>query len=184
MTMRRRISGGRFGVIALVLVTASVALSPRSALAWGDEGHRIVALVADQFLETAIREKIAAMLAADADTLTAHDIASAATWADRHRDSDRNGDRQHYQQTRNWHFVDVELGDPNLDRACLGHPALPAGTVASNGPAETCIVDKIEQFVAELADPHTDPDERLVALKFVLHLVADLHQPLHAADDQ
>ena len=45
------------------------------------------------------------------------------------------------------------------------------------------MVDKIEQFAAELADPRTDPEERLVALKFVLHLVGDLHQPLHAADD-
>ncbi len=183
VTRRRWNSCGRFGVLALALVACSVALMPRSALAWGDEGHRIVALVADQFLETAVRTKIAAMLAADADTLTAHDIASAATWADRYRDFDRNGDRQHYQQTRNWHFVDVELGDPNLDRACFGHPAQPAGTVASNGPAQACVVDKVEQFVVELADPRTDPEERIVALKFVLHLVADLHQPLHTADD-
>jgi S1/P1 Nuclease len=55
--------------------------------------------------------------------------------------------------------------------------------VASNRSAQACIVDKIEPFAAELADPRTDPEERLVALKFVLHLVGDLHQPLHAADD-
>jgi hypothetical protein len=123
------------------------------------------------------------MLAADPDNLTAHDIASEATWADRYRDSDRNGSRQHYAQTRDWHFVNVELDDPNLDTACFGHPPLPAATVASNGPAQACLVDKAEQFAAELADPRTDPEERLVALKFVLHLVGDLHQPLHAADD-
>jgi len=57
------------------------------------------------------------MLAADPDNLTAHDIAAGATWADRYRDSDRNGSRQHYEQTRQWHFVDVELADPGLDRA-------------------------------------------------------------------
>ncbi len=45
------------------------------------------------------------------------------------------------------------------------------------------MVDKVEHFAAELRDPRTDPEERLVALKFVLHLVGDLHQPLHAADD-
>jgi len=158
-------------------------LLPRSALAWGDEGHKIVALVAEQILDLAVREEIDAMLAADADTLTAHDIAHESNWADRYRDSDRNGSRQHYEQTRRWHFVDVELSDPNLDRACFGHPPLPADTVVSNGPAQDCAVDKIEQFAAELTDPRTDPDERLVALKFVLHLVGDLHQPLHAADD-
>jgi len=40
---------------------------PRSALAWGDEGHEIIALVADRFLDPAVREKIAAMIAADTD---------------------------------------------------------------------------------------------------------------------
>jgi hypothetical protein len=168
---------------ALALVVGSFVLTPQSALAWGDEGHKIIALVADRFLNPAVRDKVAAMLAADPDPLTAHDIASAATWADRYRDSDRNGSRQHYAQTRDWHFVNVELNDPNLDLACFGHPALPPGAVASNGPAQACIVDKINQFVTELADPRTDPEERAVALKFVLHLVGDLHQPLHAADD-
>ena len=165
------------------LLVLCVALHPRPAAAWGDEGHEIIALVAERFLETAVRAKITAMLAADTDNLTAHDIASEATWADRYRDSDRAGDRRHYAQTRDWHFVNVELSDPNLDTACFGHPPLPAATVASNGPARACVVDKIEQFVAELADPRTDAEERVVALKFVLHLVGDLHQPLHAADD-
>jgi len=168
---------------AFALVAGSFVLTPQSAIAWGDEGHKIIALVANRFLEAAVRTKIAAMLAADPGNLTAHDIASEATWADRYRDSDRNGARQRYEQTWRWHFVNIELSDPNLDMPCNGHPPLPAGTVASNGPAQACVVDKIDQFAAELADPRTDPEERLVALKFVLHLVGDLHQPLHAADD-
>ncbi len=59
------------------------------------------------------------MLAADPDNLTAHDIASEATWADRYRDSDRHGGRQHYAQTRDWHFVNVELQDPTSIRPAL-----------------------------------------------------------------
>jgi hypothetical protein len=50
-------------------------------------------------------------------------------------------------------------------------------------PTDACIVDKIDQFEAELANPQTSPEERLAALKFLLHLVSDVHQPLHAADD-
>jgi hypothetical protein len=42
---------------------------------------------------------------------------------------------------------------------------------------------QIEEFAAELASPATDPEERIVALKFLLHLVGDLHQPLHASDE-
>jgi S1/P1 Nuclease len=45
------------------------------------------------------------------------------------------------------------------------------------------VVDKINQFAAELSDRTTDASEQLVALKFLLHFVGDLHQPLHAADD-
>jgi hypothetical protein len=170
-------------VFALALLTCSIALPIHQAFAWGYEGHEIIPLAAYRFLDPAVREKIAAMLAADQDSLTGHDIANAATWADRHRDSDRRGRGDHYRQTRQRHFVDVELADPNLDTACFGHPPLAPGTAASNGPAQACVVDKIEQFTTEIADPRTDPAERLAALKFVLHFVGDLHQPLHAADD-
>jgi hypothetical protein len=173
----------RQAAFALVLLACSVALPVNHALAWGDEGHRIIALVGDRFLEISVRTKITAMLAADADTLSAHDISGAATWADRYRDFDRNGARQHYEQTWRWHFVNIELDHPDLDAACFGHSPLPAGMVASDGPVQACVFDKIEQFAAELADPRTDPEERVIALKFVLHLVGDLHQPLHAADD-
>ena len=60
---------------------------------------------------------------------------------------------------------------------------MPPGILASHGPADACIVDKIDQFEAELANPETAPEERLVALKFLLYLVGDVHQPLHATDD-
>jgi hypothetical protein len=148
--------------------------------AWGDEGHEVVALIAQSRLDATARKNVDALLAADTDNLTAPNIAAAATWADRFRDSDRNGARQ---KTRLWHFVDLELALPDLDRACFGRPVLPAGTLASDGPAQDCVVDKIDEFAAELANPGTNPPERVVALKFLLHLVGDLHQPLHAADD-
>jgi hypothetical protein len=110
-------------------------------------------------------------------------IASEATWADWYRDSDRNGSGERYRHTRQWHFVNIELDGLDLDKACFGHPQLPVGVLASKGPADACIVDKIDQFAAELAKASTGPEERLVALKFLLHLVGDVHQPLHASDD-
>jgi hypothetical protein len=71
-----RISMVRRFVVALAFVACSLPLVPGRALAWGDEGHEVIALVADRFLETAVRAKITVMLASDADTLTAYDIAS------------------------------------------------------------------------------------------------------------
>jgi hypothetical protein len=150
------------------------------AWAWGDEGHKVIALIAQSLLNRSARQQVDALLAADTDSLTAHDIADEATWADKFRDSDRNGARRN---TGQWHFVDLELDAPDLDSACFGHPPVPAGVPVSHGPAQDCVVDKIDAFTVELANPATDPAERVVALKFLLHLVGDLHQPLHASDN-
>jgi len=59
---------------------------------------------------------------------------------------------------------------------------LPAGEIATGGPDKVCAIDKIEQFQPELAAPGTDAEERLAALKFILHFVGDIHQPLHSSD--
>ncbi len=170
--IRRRILAG--------LVLAAMA-SPGPAMAWGDDGHRIVALIAERHLTPAAAAKVAGLLASDPDTLTPPDLAARATWADRYRESDRSAGQQRYRLTRSWHFVDLELDGPDLAKACHGHP--PAAVPASAGPENACIVDRLSAFAAELRDlGDTDP-ERVLAFKFVLHLVGDLHQPLHAADN-
>jgi hypothetical protein len=162
----------------------AVALTtPRPAIASGDEGHKVIALIAEHYLGPAVRAKVAGLLAADTDTLTDHDISSEATWADKYRDSDRDTTKIRYEATWRWHFVDVELAQPDLASACFDYPSLPAGVPASQGPPRACVVDKIDQFTAELSIPATGASERLLALKFLLHFVGDLHQPLHAADD-
>jgi hypothetical protein len=71
----------------------------------------------------------------------------------------------------------IELSNPDLRAACFDDPKLPAKVPASNGLAQACIVDKIEQFAGELSDPSIGSDERLFALKFLLHLVGDVYQP-------
>ena len=155
---------------ALVAILASMATP---ALAWGDLGHEVVALIAYHHLTPAARHEVDRLLASDSDNLTAPDIASRATWADKYRLSHR--------ETAAWHFVDLEIDKPDLAAACSGFPASPPHA-ASQGPAQDCVVDKIEEFAAELRDPATPAPERLLALKFVLHFVGDMHQPLHAAD--
>ena len=159
----------------LLALAIFAVLLPRPALAWGDDGHRVVALIAQHYLDPDVRQTVDALLAQDSDALTEHDIASEATWADKYRN--------HHRETSQWHFVDIELDNPDIKGACYGREPLPAGTLASNGPAHACVLDKIKQFAAELRAPSTDPEERLVALKFVLHFVGDMHQPLHCSDN-
>ena len=144
------------------------------AAAWGDLGHRVTALIAYRHLTPAVRNKVDALLASDGDTLTSPDFASRATWADKYRESHR--------ETAAWHFVDLETDHPDVAAACFGFPPLAPGQPASQGPARDCVVDKIEEFAAELRNPATPRAERLAAFKFLIHFVADLHQPLHASD--
>ena len=161
--------------LAAGAMICALALPIRNANAWGDEGHEVVALIAYHFLDPSVKLKVDALLASDTDTLTKHDIASEATWADKYR--------EHARQTAKWHYVDIEIDDPNIDAACFGHPPIPAGTPASTGSANDCVLDKINQFSIELASKSVSPEERLVALKFLLHFVGDLHQPLHSSDN-
>ncbi|HEX4153172.1 MAG TPA: S1/P1 nuclease [Steroidobacteraceae bacterium] len=167
----------------MLLGIAAAAWWATPAAAWGEEGHEVIALVAEHYLTPEVHGRVDALLAGDDSGLCERDIAHEATWADAYRDSDRDGTKLRYYGTREWHYVDLELHSPDLNAACHGRPALPRGTPASSGPADDCIVDKIEQFEAELRDSGTEPRERLLALQFLLHLIGDLHQPLHASDD-
>jgi len=80
------------------------AVSCGPAVAWGDEGHEIIALIAQAYLDPFARKAVSALLAADTDTLTTHDMAAAATWPDKLR---RLADER--QKTGQWHFVDIEI---------------------------------------------------------------------------
>lgn len=124
-----------------------------------------------------------AILAGDDTDLVVRDIAHEATWADKYRDSDRYATKERYERTHRWHFVDLELEAADEDAACFGHPQLPPATPASEGPARDCVIDKIDEFAAELRNPLTEAAERRLALQYLLHFVGDVHQPLHAADD-
>jgi len=168
-------------VTLVMIMSLSGVTTP--AHAWGDEGHEVVALIADHYLDPAVRAKVQSILAGDHTKLTPNtQIDREATWADKYRDSDRNTTKVHYNQTHNWHYVDLELSGPDLKAACFGQPPL-GHKVASKGPVQDCVVDKIDEFAAELKKSKTSKQERRYALQFILHFVGDLHQPLHASDD-
>jgi hypothetical protein len=140
--------------IALILLS----LVPARAFAWGSEGHRIIAEIAEQYLESETAQQIHALL----DIENATTLAEIANWADQIRPQRR--------ETAPWHFVNIPISAPGYDatRDCAGG---------------NCVVAKIDQFTAELRNGSAPPQQRLEALKFVVHFVGDLHQPLHASDD-
>jgi hypothetical protein len=76
-------------------------------------------------------------------------------------------------ETERWHFVDIQKDQQDYDRV-RDCPCSRRGD---------CVVAAIEDFKAILADPQEKPARRVEALKFLVHFVGDLHQPLHATDD-
>jgi hypothetical protein len=168
------------------LLAALLLLPAQRVLAWGDLGHEVVADVASHYLTEPARTRVNQLLAGDNSGLVAQDIADEATWADHYRDSQRRAPPPtRYDQTHNWHFVNIELGSDaaaSLAAACHNFPAPSKDQPASSSRTDDCVVTKVMQFAAELKSPATPPPERLLALQFLLHLVGDLHQPLHDAD--
>lgn len=143
-------------------------------LAWGSEGHILIAAMARSRLSPDTLAKVDAILAQDQDQSTPSDMLSRAVWADVWRSAN-------HPETAEWHYADVELDHPDFDAACFGHPTV-AGP-ASAGPEKACIIDRVQAFATELGDATTSPAERILALKYVLHFMGDMHQPLHLADN-
>ena len=107
--------------VATFLAACALLAAANPANAWGDLGHKVTALIAYRHLTPAAKVKVDAMLAGDADTLTAPDFASRATWADKYRNSHR--------ETAAWHYVNVEIDHPDLESACFGLPCFGGGSL-------------------------------------------------------
>ncbi|HEX7156783.1 MAG TPA: S1/P1 nuclease [Burkholderiaceae bacterium] len=144
----------------------STLLAPDEARAWGGTGHRALAAVADTMLTESARASVAELLADDLDLegrpSPHRRLSEVAGWADEIRDT--TGDRPR------WHFDD--------------RPVCESLPVARNWRCidGQCASGRLEALVEILADGRNASRARSLALKWIVHLVGDLHQPLHAAD--
>ncbi|MGH7256064.1 MAG: S1/P1 nuclease [Nitrospirales bacterium] len=140
------------------LLCSLVLATPSAALAWGQEGHRMVSALADTLLEPPAREAI--------DELTeGAGLVAIATWADEIRPA--------RPETGPWHYVNIPRNAKRYN---------PARHCANPKPGD-CVVEAITRFRQQLVNPSLSRDRREEALKFVVHLVADVHQPLHCLSD-
>lgn len=139
------------------LIVAALALP---AYAWGELGHRLVGSLAERDLTPAAREELARLLAGEPDP----SLAGISTWADTLRANDPGLGRR----SAPWHYVNLGEHGCTYDakRDC---------------PGGDCVVEAIRTQTKLLADRRQSIDTRRRALRFVVHFVADVHQPLHAA---
>jgi hypothetical protein len=151
----------RIGAAAGLLLWLSVV----SLNAWGPQGHRLVAAIADNHLTPAARESVASLLGPET-------LADVAVWADEYLVG--------VNQTSFWHYVNIppDATAYDRDRDCPRQPGVAAG---SRGDVwRDCVVDRIRYNEERLANLRLDRADRAVALKFVVHFIGDLHQPFHA----
>lgn len=135
-----------------------LALVAMDAAAWGSDGHAIIAEIAQRRLGPEARAQVEALLGAG------HSLASEGNWADDVRPA--------RPETFNWHFVDIPLGDEAYD----------AGKHCAAGPKGDCIVAELERLRAQLRCGTTAA--RSEALRYAVHFVGDVHQPLHTVREE
>jgi hypothetical protein len=141
----------------LLPALAVVLLLVRPAFAWGPDGHEVIATIAEKALSSTARKQVRLLLPAKM-----HSLAEIANWADAVRPS--------RPWTAEWHFVDIPLDAQGYDRA-------------RDCKHDDCVVEQVNTRIQQLSDRSLLPAVRLEALKFLVHFVGDMHQPLHCADN-
>lgn len=136
----------------LAALSATAALLPSPALAWGKTGHRVVAAIADTQLSGLARANIEQILG------RGESLDEAANWPDEMRAAPG----EFWQKTATpWHYVTLN------------------GTVYDHAPPEGDALEALGRFTKTLQDPNASRADKQLALRFVIHIVGDLHQPLH-----
>ncbi len=134
-------------------------LYPSWVRAWGGVGHKTIAYIAQDRLTPAARMAVRRLLG------PGQNLVSVCTWADQVAHTDRK-------ETAPWHYIQVNVRQDqsrySLQDACRGHQ---------------CVVDQIEKDEAVLRDSNASRADKREALKFLVHFVGDIHQPLHCAED-
>ena len=135
-----------------LIVIAALALIPSPAFAWGKTGHRVVAAIADTQLSGLARAQIEQILG------VGESLDEAANWPDEMR----SAPGQFWQKTATpWHYVTLN------------------GIIYDHAPPEGDALEALARFSKTLKDPTASREDRQTALRFIVHLVGDLHQPLH-----
>ena len=153
--------------VLLVAVLAFLAIAAPPAGAWGCKGHQTVALIAEKHLTPEARQLVQKLLGDNpidpklkrwCGNATTDLMVDASTWPDDVRNERKNGP---------WHYIDIPRGKHK-------------GDLAEYCGSEGCVTRAIEEQRAILKDKSADPLKRAEAIRYLIHFVGDMHQPLHA----
>lgn len=142
----------------LVFILAVLSLP---IMAWSGVGHKVVAHIAYDHLTPEAKQAVDKLTEENGKTYSARSrFVYGATWADWSRDRGDN-------RFRLWHYMDLPL-------AAQGMPAKPVNPLNA--------VYGINHCQVVLKNPLAALDEQKVCLKLIVHIIGDIHQPLHAVN--
>jgi hypothetical protein len=142
----------------LLIGLLAVLASPRTR-AWSASGHRITGEIATALLTPAARSQLRQLVGSDELSLVAN-----------YMDEERAALALSYPGSPSWHYDDRP--------ACAGDTPY-----AQYCPAGNCGTAQVSRWSAVLADRAADPAQRAFAVRLLVHVVSDLHQPLHSANN-
>ncbi|MEA1647830.1 S1/P1 nuclease [Nitrospirillum sp. BR 11164] len=158
--MRRAMRG-----LAMTAGMAVLAFSlPIQALAWGMDGHKTVAYIAYELLTDKAKQQVGAILGDASEDA----FVNSSTWAD---DIRKPQPDQPYPGSGPWHYVSIQMAETAYSKA-------------ADCPTGDCAVEKIGEFNKQVVDPQVLGAIKKDALRFVIHFVGDVAQPLHACENQ
>jgi len=138
-----------------ILLGLVIIYLPLQSMAWGTQGHRIAGQIADSYLTPKARKAIEAILGNES-------IAMASNWADFIKSDPA------YNYLYSWHFIDLDkaYSSAELKEYLKKDTAADAYT-------------KMQFLVTELKKPGLSKANKLLYLRVLIHIVEDVHQPLH-----
>jgi S1/P1 Nuclease len=141
-------------------VWAVLAINCSPALAWGEAGHRITGHIAERLLTADAKARVRAIMGGT-------DLSSISLYMDRNK----TDLAKRIPGSREWHYDDRPICDKTA-------------TKLSYCPNGNCASVQITRHYRALIDSHSTLDERRFAIQVLVHLIGDIHQPLHASDHQ
>jgi hypothetical protein len=140
----------------LIIGVVAAAMSFQ-ALSWGQIGHRVTGAIAEQYLTLEAQRAINQLLINE-------DLAEASTYADEMK----SNPSEFWKKTANpWHYVNVFDGKTYSDVA---------------PPPEGNAATALDAFSKQLKSKQSSFAEKQLALRFIVHIIGDLHQPFHAGN--
>lgn len=140
----------------IVLLTVALICSGH-LLAFGQTGHRVTGEIAERYLTDNARKEIKKILGNES-------LPEISTYAD----EQRSNPSEFWQKTASpWHYMTIPDGKDYHD---------------DMAPEEGDAITALRMYTKQLKDPKSSPEHKALALKFIVHVIGDLHQPLHVGN--